>query len=150
MPAILGAAAQRSDTNMRGKFFQSGFTVLELMIVVIIIAIIAAFAVPNYQKTVERSYRRTAETNLIALHGTQQIYRTTNGTYWGTGNVSAINTNLGLNIIENGMTFTSTVGNAGAFSVNAVRWGPATTFTITVTQAAISVGTNPACTGTCP
>ncbi len=121
------------------------------MIVVIIIAVIAGFAIPNYQKTVERSYRRTAEANLIALHGAQQIYRSTYGTFWGTGDAAAINTNLALNIIENGMTYTSTGATAAAFTVTAVRWGPATTFTVTVTNAVINTGGgNPSCAGTCP
>ncbi len=127
---------------------QTGFTMLELMVVVVIIAVIAGFAIPNYQRAVERSYLRTATANLQALHSVQQIYRTQNGNYWGTGDVAAINTNLGLNIIESGMTYTSTAGGAN-FTVTAVRWGPAATFTVTVTDTALS-GANPACSGSCP
>ncbi len=126
-----------------------GFTLIEVIVVIIILAVIAGVALPNYRKTVERSYQQTAINNLTALHGAQQIYRAQYGTYWGTGNVSAINTNLGLNIIENGMTFTSTNGGA-AFTVTAVRWGPAATFTVTVTSSPLTT-TNPSCTaGSCP
>ncbi len=119
------------------------------MVVVVIIAIIAGFAIPNYQKSVERAHLKTAILNLTAVHGAQQIYRAQNNTYWGTGNVSAINSNLGLNIIENGMTYTSTLGGVN-FTVTAVRGGPSGAFTVTVINSMPLSTSNPGCTGTCP
>ena len=128
------------------------FTMVELMVVVVIIAIIAGFAIPNYQKSVERTYQRDAITNLITLHGANQIYRAQNGAFWpqsGSATYIAVNNALGLSLIQNGMTFTLG-GDGNTFTATAARWGPAAGFTVTVTNAVISA-TNPQCTaGTCP
>lgn len=130
---------------------REAFTLMELMIVVVVIAIIAAFAVPNYQKSVERAHLRDAITQLQAVNAANQIYRARDGAYWPTVNgqdITSINTNLGLNIIANGMTYNCD-GNGTIFSCTAVRNG-AVPFTVTVTEAVLS-GANPSCTaGACP
>lgn len=41
---------------------QRGFTLIELMIVVVIIAVIAAFAIPSYQDSIRKSKRADAKT----------------------------------------------------------------------------------------
>lgn len=130
----------------------NAFTFIELMVVVIIIAIIAGFAIPNYQTAVERAYERDAIANLATLHGANQIYRAQNNVYWppsGSSTFVAINTALGLSLFQNGLTYT--IGGDGTtFTATARRWGPAAGFTVTVTQAILSA-TNPQCTsGTCP
>lgn len=123
---------------------------MELMIVVSILGVIAAFAIPNYTKSVERSHRRDAETQLTTIWSANQIYRAQNGNYWpndaaGRG-IADINNDLGLGIIPNGMTYSC----AGAFTCTAARQPPAASFTITVTEAQID-GSNPSCTaGSCP
>lgn len=59
---------------MKHRFYMAGFrnaqrglTLIELMIVVVIIGIIAAIAVPAYQDSIERSRVRTAGADLVAL-----------------------------------------------------------------------------------
>ena len=58
---------------MRGK--RSGFTLLELLMVVIIIAILAAVALPQYLRVVERSRAAEALTMLAAIRGAELRFR---------------------------------------------------------------------------
>lgn len=131
---------------------KKAFTLLELIVVIVIIGIIASFAIPNYQNSIERAHERDAILNLTALHSSNQVYRSQTGSYWPSSNnqdVVAINSNLGLNILENGMTYECD-GNGTTFTCTAVRNAPANSFTVTVTQQVISA-TNPSCTaGSCP
>ena len=131
------------------------FTLTELMIVVIIVGIMAAFAVANYTRSIERSHRRDAETQLTNIWSAEQIYRAQYGQYWpsdeGSHLISEINSTLGLGIIPNGMTYSCTgVLTSNTFTCTAVRQPPAASFTIRVAQAQID-GTNPSCSsGSCP
>lgn len=63
----------------------SGFTLIELMIVVAVIGIIAAIAYPNYTQYVERARRTDAQGALMGLAAAMERHRTANGTYSGAG-----------------------------------------------------------------
>ncbi len=59
----------------------NAFTLIELLVVVLIIGILAAGALPQYQKAVEKSKATQALTALHALIQAQQAYHMANGTY---------------------------------------------------------------------
>ena len=58
-----------------------GFTLIELMIVVAIIGILAAIAIPNFVKFQCRSKQSEAKTNLKAVYVAEEAYRSENDKY---------------------------------------------------------------------
>ncbi|MBI5150542.1 MAG: prepilin-type N-terminal cleavage/methylation domain-containing protein [Candidatus Omnitrophica bacterium] len=84
---------------------RGGFTVMELLIVTIIIAVIAAFAIPSYEKAMTRQKVRRLILTANLIGGAQEIYKAKNGRYWGVSDgadmdATTINAGLGLNIIS--------------------------------------------------
>lgn len=66
-----------------GRRQSSGFTLLELMIVVVIVAILASVAVPSYQESVRRSRHAEAQTAVYGLAQAMERFFTINNTYTG-------------------------------------------------------------------
>lgn len=62
---------------------QTGFTLIELMIVVAIIGIIATIAYPNYIEYVDRARRSDAQGALTGLSGAMERFYASNNTYQG-------------------------------------------------------------------
>lgn len=109
-----------------------GFTLTELLAVVVILGVLAAIALPSYRESVEQSRSAEANTNLSLIHMAQKVYAVANGgDYYNLGNnltsadLAAINSNLNIEITSRYYTITSlTANNAGAvktFSATATR-----------------------------
>ena len=65
---------------------RAGFTLVELMIVVAIIGILAAIAVPAFRSYQFRAKRSEAYANLVAIARSEESFFVSNGIYVDTGN----------------------------------------------------------------
>lgn len=61
---------------------QKGFTLIELMIVVAIVAILAAVAYPSYQDSITKAKRAEGRAALMEIMQQQERYYTQNNTYF--------------------------------------------------------------------
>src|SRR5712692_10452534 len=68
----------RKLVSMRDR---KGFTLVELAVVIVIIGVLAAFGVPRFLKSVERSKAAEAFAYLAAVRSSQERYQAQNGTY---------------------------------------------------------------------
>lgn len=109
----------------------SAFTLTEVLTAIVIIAVLAGLAVPNFRSTIEQARSSEATTNLNVIRMGQRIFRLNNGRFWpvpdGRSNdIAAINAALNIELdteFYNDITVTSTGGGTG-FIATARRGNP--------------------------
>ena len=65
------------------KYYSKGFTLIELMVVVIIISLLAMVAIPSYNTSVAKARRADAQSSLSSFATAMERHFTENGTYLG-------------------------------------------------------------------
>jgi type IV pilus assembly protein PilE len=67
--------------NMKSRQTSNGFTLVELLIVVVIISLLAMVAVPSYNVSVAKARRADAQATLSGLAGAMERWFTERGSY---------------------------------------------------------------------
>jgi prepilin-type N-terminal cleavage/methylation domain-containing protein len=100
-----------------------GFTLVEVMVVIVILGVMAALAVPSYRSTVEVARGNEAKTNLNIIHMGEKLYYLNNGSYWGPGATTVAAVNSGLNVDMSAVYYTtvSVTGAAGNYTARFTR-----------------------------
>ena len=66
---------------MRATDKQRGFTLLEIMVVIVILGILASLVVPNLMGNKEKADRQKVVSDLVALEGALDMYKLDNSRY---------------------------------------------------------------------
>lgn len=130
-----------------------GFSLIELMIAMAIVAIVTAVALPSFQDTVRKSRRADAKAALLQVATNQEKYRANNTSY------TTSLTNLGFAAATNAdstdgyYTINVTAANATSFTATAApktgtaQAGDSCTFILTQNGPDISTATKKSCWG---
>jgi type IV pilus assembly protein PilE len=134
------------------KHNSSGVTLIELIIVIIVIGILAAIAIPGYRQYVLRSHRAEGKTALLNIAAAQEKFYLQNNTYATNAQLTAAPPNgLGFGTTtKNGWyTLSITGGDATGFTATATASGgqaaDSTCASMTVNQAGVRTATTASC-----
>jgi type IV pilus assembly protein PilA len=116
-----------------------GFTLIEIMIVVVIIGILAAIAIPKFQGAKERTFIATMQSDLRTLVTAQEVYFSNHSTYaTNIANITGYSASRDVTI---------TIGSAGTSTWQATATHAGTSVKCDIAMGIPSVGPDgiPAC-----
>ena len=124
--------------KLQRPFGQSGFTLVELMVVVVIVAVLGSIAIPGYTDYVARARRETAQQQLLEIASRQEQFFMDNKTYASSlaslgYNNNIIGTDENGNVVEfldEDMTYAYVVwvmetinGTVTDYRIGGISWG---------------------------
>jgi type IV pilus assembly protein PilA len=113
---------------------QKGFTLIELMIVVAIIGILAAIAIPNFLRFQLRARSSEGKTNIAALRTAQESFQAEFGSYRSANAVPTAT------VSSTKQVFSDTADTKGGFT--ATGWSPEGRVFFSYAMASNAAGTN--------
>ena len=135
---------------------KKSFTLMEIIIVIVLISVVAAFGIPSYRRAILRSRERQAIVNLELIHAAASFYGTQAGGFLPGNNrdIDFINQNFGLRVAAtNGTVYEYDSADPASFDIKVeiTNLGGGSFFDIQMDEGPIS-STNPCCeagTGAC-
>jgi len=114
--ALLALIRKVVTMDRSRRFKRKGFTIIELMIALAIVAIILALAYPSYTQYVRKGKRGDAQQALMNWSVNQEIWRANHTAYASTSDIPAPN-------LDNYNLSTSGTPNATTYTLQAVAQG---------------------------
>jgi prepilin-type N-terminal cleavage/methylation domain-containing protein len=105
---------------------RKGLTLAEVLIVVVIVGILAAIALPKFSSSGEKTKANQAFAYLRVIRAAEQMYFAKNGTYKVCADKAALKANLGAEVTTENYTFKVEAGDTGigdSFIATATRVG---------------------------
>lgn len=126
------------------KSKQSGFTIVELLIVIVVIGILAALVVTTFTGIQQKARNTERQTDIKAIHGQVEAYYAQNGKYPSLANLQD-NAWIGTNL--KGLDSEATHDPKGAAGNNVAAAAAANVYGYVVTPANCDNGSGGDCTG---
>jgi len=130
--------------------WKKGVTLMEMIVILIIIGAVVAFALPNFTLPSEQARALTAQNNLLAIYTAEQNFNNNNNSqgYANIASLNLINKTLGLSIQDDGAYTYACLATPN--TCTAIRQNPfkAVIITVTLNSPIVLTGAspNPVCT----